>query len=203
MRIRYIVAIVPSLVILSVSGIHNMMTWRVIEIKVGGMKRALHIVTIAFVVAMLGYNANYISDLYRRYTPIAFLSGALDRDSYILKHRPEYALFRYANIHLNKNSKILGLFMGNRRYYSDIPINLNEDLFLRAAQEADDPAVILSLLSAQGLTHLMVQRDIFDFWIKNNLDPSKVEIVKRFFNSALIEMIASGGYSLYKISSVP
>jgi len=201
MRIRYIVAAVPSLVILSVSGIHYLASFSEFNVRKGGLKRAVTFMTIAFFIAMMGYNAQYIIDLYDRNTPIAYLSGELDRDSYILKHRPEYALYRYSNTHLKRGDKILGLFLGNRIYYSDIPMTMNENLILRISRDGSSASEIRAMLLAEGITYIMMQRDIFNFWINNNLDAAETIRLREFFKSSLIEIKASDGYSLYRIRS--
>ena len=65
------------------------------------------------------YKCKYIHALYLKVDPIPYISGQIDRDSYIKKFRPEYEVIRYANQHLPEDALILGLFIGNRRYYFD------------------------------------------------------------------------------------
>jgi hypothetical protein len=77
---------------------------------------------------------------------------------------------------------------------------MNEALFLKAIQQAAKPAEIRTFLSSHNITHLMVERDIFKFWAKNNLDPSKIQLLNLFVAVSLIELLESGSYSLYEIT---
>jgi hypothetical protein len=199
MRIRYIVAAVPSLIILSVSGIHTLIARCQSTKPTSMLPRMVKFAGFIAIAAALIYNIHYISLLYQRFTPIDYISGRLSREAYIQKYRPEYAIFRYTNTNLNKNDKILGVFIGNRRYYSDNPIDMNEAILLQAIKTASGPAEIGEVLARQGFTHLIMHRDIFRFWINNNVDESRKRIVRVFMDSGLVELNRSGDYSLLEI----
>ena len=54
-------------------------------------KRLIFNSTVAVIVAgMLLINARYIHALYLKVDPVPYISGQIDRDSYIKKFRPEY-----------------------------------------------------------------------------------------------------------------
>ena len=80
---------------------------------------------IAIVAVMLGLNVQYLISRFKRDQPIGYITKKVSRDEYIQLYRPDYAAVQYANRHLTADSKILGLYMGGRGYYSDIDISFD------------------------------------------------------------------------------
>jgi 4-amino-4-deoxy-L-arabinose transferase-like glycosyltransferase len=118
MRIRYVAPIIPPLVILAVFGLNAIVT--VVTDKYRPVAPGLGVGLISVLLLLLfSTNAAYIFRQFNIVDPFSYLSGRLDREAYIEKYRPEYPVFLFANQHLTKDDKILGLFLGKRRYYSD------------------------------------------------------------------------------------
>ncbi|MFO8053854.1 MAG: glycosyltransferase family 39 protein, partial [Bacteroidales bacterium] len=120
-RIRYFSPILPSLVILSMFGLYNLQTGILHRTRIISepMKK---MVIFCIILAMLALNAFYMADRFKKDQPLAYLTGKVTRDEYIRAYRPEYASYKYANQNLSQNDKIFGLYIGNRGYYSDIPV---------------------------------------------------------------------------------
>jgi hypothetical protein len=188
------------LVILSVSGLHCLMTAaRRNYADRHVLAASVQCAAMAVVVAMMAYNAGYIRQLYQKYEPLSYVTGERDRAQYIGKYRPEYVVYSYANQNLDKNDIILGLYLGNRRYYSNIPLNMTQSIFWKALRAADVPGDITKRLSEKGITHLMMHHGLFKFWVEKGLNPSEIQILNAFLTTSLVELKRNGNYSLYKI----
>jgi len=163
MRIRYIAPIIPPLVILSVFGLYQLKN-AVILARSGLPKRLL--VGSLFVIAllMLGLNAVYIKKQFDIVIPFSYLSGRMDRNAYIAKYRPEYKVIQFANENLSPNTKILALFLGNRRYYSDREMIFGNSVFRKMIKSSDVAAEVSTELKKMGFTHLLIRYDLFNRW---------------------------------------
>ena len=130
---------------------------------------------------------------------VGYLGGRLSREAYIRQHRPEYAVIGYANRHLSGDAKILALFMGNRRYYSDRPLLFDEVLLYRSVIRARSPAMVSDRLKKRGVTHLIVRYDLFTYWAENSFPANKHELLMKFFGEKTALLISEGGYGLYRL----
>ena len=86
---------------------------------------------------MLGMNGAYIWGQFNYVDPMSYLSGRVNRETYIERYRPEYPAIKYANKNLARRSKILGLFLGNRLYYSDREIIFGDGFFRNTVNRAE------------------------------------------------------------------
>jgi len=198
MRIRWIAPIIPPLVILTVFGLKALVatfyqerqsTWRI-----GGAALAL----IAFG-AMFSLNLFYLAGLFRVVAPWDYISGKVTREAYISNFRPAYKLHEYAGRTLPDNALILALFLGHRRYYSQREIIFEETLFADLIRRRDSPHQIAAALSAKGITHLMIRRDLFEKWGAHNFNAKEAVLVQIFFNDRLKLLFSHRGYYLYKL----
>jgi 4-amino-4-deoxy-L-arabinose transferase-like glycosyltransferase len=167
MRIRYIVPAIPPLVILSAMGLHHLgeasTRW------LGGHAHKSLWATAVVGCGVILFNLPYLVAQWRHVDPLSYLQGDLSRDAYVEKYRPEYALYRYANSQLGDEIKILGLFLGNRGYYSKREIVFDISGFKTTVESADVSAAIQESLRAQGVTHLMIDERLFIQWAQTNL----------------------------------
>ncbi|PIP39670.1 MAG: hypothetical protein COX19_07280 [Desulfobacterales bacterium CG23_combo_of_CG06-09_8_20_14_all_51_8] len=178
-RIRYFAPIFPPLVALSMFGLHH------IQGKFLGENSQISIVVkriVVFVIifVMLGLNAKYMVERLNYVRPLDYLTGKLSRDEYIQKFRPEYASMQYANRNLSEEDRILGVYIGNRGYYSDIDIVFSLDLLQNLAAKAKTPKNIAEGLRERGITHLLVNYELFNHWVKNYSLHEK-QMLKDFF----------------------
>ena len=190
--------VLPAFIVLAVTGIYNF------GARVEAMRHPIarftgYMVLAAAVFAMFGLNADYIVKRYRHVEPWAYLSDHLSRDEYIAKRRPEYPLIKYANAHLTPDTRILALFLGQRRYYFDRDVVFNEGWLIKAVKEADSPKAIKQSLQTRGITHLMVRRDLFQQWLPITLTPGEIERLLRFWDSHSRKLRDHKGFELYVI----
>jgi hypothetical protein len=198
MRIRYIAPIVSPLVILTVYGLHKIGGWRMRGAAPRlGAGRPLMLLAAA---GLLAYNAVYVCERFRLVDPWAYLSGRIDRHAYIERFRPEYAAIRYANKHLPAGTRILAIFIGNRRYYSDHPMTCREDLLKEMLADEDSRAGRMPRVAAEPVTHLLIRFDLFQSWVRREFDEGQRQRLRRFWRRQIRPLFAKNGYGLYEIN---
>ena len=196
-RIRYFAPIFPPLVVLSMFGLHHIQ-----ENLAGRNKRICDFVRRAavfgIVVVMLGINAKYIIERFHYVQPLGYLTGKVSRDEYIQKFRPEYASMQYANQHLTRTDKILGVYIGNRGYYSDIDMVFSLKLLQNLAASAKTPKDIADGLRERGITYLLVNYELFNFWAKDYSLHEK-QMLKDFFENLTVTEFSKDRNGLLRV----
>jgi len=202
MRIRYIAPVIPPLVILATLGLQQITTalarrwpqrnnW-VLPGAIFIMIAAIFVVNLSYIVRQFHYVA-----------PFSYIGKKIDRDAYIARYRPEHTIYRYANKHLPDEVKILGLFLGNRRYYCDRDLRFGNNLFRKIIRGADSSTTILAQLQRRGFTHLLIRYDLFNRWAANQFDDNEKEILASFSRLSLKSLISEDGYGLFELGSSP
>jgi len=199
MRMRYVAPIIPPLVILAVMGLRTIVTHSrkkfspvIARVSIG--------VTLAVLLGLFMINTAYIYRQFKIVDPFSYLGGQLDRHAYIEKYRSEYPVIQYANVHLLGNDKILALFLGKRRYYSDREIIFKVGVFRRAVKKAQSANEIAADLKNSAITHLIIRFDIFKPWSKAVFDNRQKEMLRTFYDSNLKLIFTKGGYGLYQLN---
>jgi hypothetical protein len=192
MRIRYVLVIVPPLVVLLVCGVFNVY---------------LRVKRPAFLfVALLGFAAwhgiylcKYVADA----EPAGFLTGQESRAEYLTRKLPEYAAFEHINRQTPAQAKIYLLFAGRRAYYcernyfhdgGDLPGFLVA--FVRAAKSADE---IGRSLTEKQITHLMAREDLLSRFLTHNLTPEQARLWNEFASRDLELEFRANGYAVYQV----
>jgi len=200
MRIRYISPIIAPLIILSVLGIHEIIT--VIKKKYSGNTRALlKGFVFVFVAFLVSLNAAYIIKQFNIIDPIRYITGRLVRDEYIEKYRPEYAAINYANNNTPDNAKIMCMFLGNRSYYSDREVVFRYDLVPKAALREYSSEKILIDLKKRKITHLLIRYDLFSKWLQDNYSEMEKEVINKFFKKHTSLLFSKNGHGLYQLKN--
>ena len=200
-RIRYVAPIIPPLVILATLGLHH------ITRAVAGRKAtqpawivAGSLILIATII--LSFNAAYIWKQFLYVDPFSYISGRVSRDAYIAKYRPEHSIHQYVNRHLPDNIKILGLFLGNRLYYSQRDLRFGVKEFKKIVNRVDSERNVLSELRRRNYTHLIVRFDLFNQWTNTQFDNSKKIILKTFFDNHVNHILSKDGYGLFELRHI-
>jgi 4-amino-4-deoxy-L-arabinose transferase-like glycosyltransferase len=200
MRIRYVAPIIPPLVILAVFGLHAIVTFVMDKFRPAAPVLRVGLTSVLLLV-LFSANAAYLSTQFNIVDPFGYISGRLDREAYIEKFRPEYPVFLFANHHLTKDDKILGLFLGKRLYYSDREISFDTGLFRKTVKRAQSAESIASNLKNSGFTHMVIRIDIFKSWTRAVFDARQNERLQHFLNSNIRLLFAKGGYGLYQLTT--
>jgi len=197
-RIRYFAPIFPPLVILAMFGLHHIQEDLLGKNhKISCFVKRLSVVSIILI--MLGLNAKYMLERFNYMQPLGYLTGKVTRDEYIQKFRPEYLSMLYANRNLNKNDRILGIYIGNRGYYSDIDIMFSLDLLQKMAAKAKSSKDIAEGLSELGISHLLVNYELFNFWV-NKYSLHEKQMLKDFIEIYTIQEFSKDGSGLSRIN---
>lgn len=201
MRIRYIAPIIPPLVILSMFGLHNIVTF-FHKYKDNHAGSAVNVIISLIFTAMLLYNINYLIGQFHYVQPFQYIFGKVNRDTYITRYRPEYPVIQFANHHVDKKAKVLCLFLGKRGYYMDfshkfyVPSNKNST-FSQLVTGVSSPAAIQQILHKSGYRYILLRDNLTNSWL-DSLQQQK-EIAVFFFQHHLSLIYSAGGYSLFQI----
>ena len=196
MRIRYMAPAIPGFVILSACGCH-----RFTEVAMRLPRKWLNIglrsaLSLVILVGLL-LNAFYLAHLFKRYIPLQYVSGQISRDDYIERFWPEYRVLRFANHQLPDDAMVLGVFMGNRGYYSDRSIRFSNDLLTDYIKNSQTPEEIRNRLTESGYSHVIVQTELFNHWGLSTLDPAEKERAILFFNQEIKQLFQHSRCILY------
>jgi len=204
MRIRYVAPVIPPLVILSVYGLNN--AWQYIESrtkKAGtGSVFIFKLLLILCIMTCFMLNLFYIFDRYQYLRPIQYITGKISPQAYIQRYWPEYGVFRYANSHLSQKAKILGLYIGKRGYYIDRDITFDYNLLYDAARTSRDAYEIAKKLNEDGITHLIVNYQLFNFWVNKNLSADALKRLSIFFVQNVKRLYRKDGVGIYELKPV-
>jgi 4-amino-4-deoxy-L-arabinose transferase-like glycosyltransferase len=196
-RVRYFSPILPPLVVLSMFGLYNIQKPDGLGARLSGTAQKW--VVFAVVAVMLGMNAAYMVERFKKDRPLDYLSGKLTRDEYIQMFRPEYAAFQYANTNLEPDAKIFGLYMGGRGYYSDRYIAFPDALLHKAAGEAASGKDVAATLTGSGFTHILMNYSGFNLWLKEAASDHDRQVLRQFFESHVDVLFSRDGYGLFEI----
>jgi len=192
MRIRYILPLVPPLVILLVYGIHNIYL------------RIRHPSFLAVSVTLLWlWNGIYLWNHVGAVSPWDYLRGREGREAYLSRMLSDYPAIRYANQTLPSTSKIYFLFTGRRVYYSERDYfhdpGDNAWVLARMIQTAQDAKDLRLKLAQSGATHLLVREDLLQRFLNDNLAPEQLRLWSTFAQGHLQGLFHARGYSVYQI----
>jgi len=195
MQIRFLLPILPLLIILTVTGIKQVMDFT-------GTKS----IVATGVALLLSLNLVYLIYYFKEKEPLPYLKGMITRDEYLLKHQRGYTAIRYINQNLPLQAKILMVYTGDRGYYIEREYYYNSYLSgqpLREPIEGSKNALdVARKIKGTGATHILMDERIFDEFIENNLDERQKLLYYDFLKGYLTKLHASDGYILYEISGV-
>lgn len=198
MRTRYIAPIIPALVILSVIGVFRLK--KVIQEEcTDKTKRFYTCFAIVSLILFMLINVNYFINQFKYVKPFDYICSELSRDEYITKFRPEYPVIMYANKNLPKNSIILGIFMGNRRYYSDKEMIFNDRLLSQTNGTAKSSKILFDTLKKKSITHILIWESYLIQWMRLNYSNKDLIDLHKFFNNYTTKIYSSRGYTLYQL----
>ena len=169
MRIRYILSIVPLLVILLGYGVFNVYL---------SIKRPA--ILFAALLCFAGWHGSYLWKYAADAEPAAYLLGDVSRAQYLTRRLPEYLAFDYINRETPARAKIYLLFIGRRGYYcerdyfhdgGDLP-----GFLLGAIRAAKNAEQIEQSFRQKQITHLMAREDLLAGFLTNNLTPDQTRL---------------------------
>jgi len=150
-------------------------------------------------------NACYILDQYKYVDPFNYLDGSLSRDEYISRYRFEYPAMRYINENLPADARILFIYLGKRGYYCDreyvFDMNKDRSTLRQLVKRSDRPEKIAGGLKEMGITHLFINYDIFERWVKTNFSNKEQKLLGEFFKKHLKPLFLKWGYGISQLEN--
>jgi hypothetical protein len=200
MRIRYISPIIPPLVISSILGVRKIVD-SVLALRARYARNIGIAVAFLIISFSLSLNAHYIFTQYRYVDPFSYLSGAVSRDEYIEKYRPEYPVIRYINKNVNPHARVLFVFMGNRGYYCDreyvFDMIQNTSTLHQIVKRSECPRAVLLGLKRINITHLLTNWGILNKWMPDNFGERDRGILRDFFRQHAKLVYFKRGYGFF------
>ena len=190
MRIRYVLPIVPPLVILAVYGVFNVY-----------LRIRRPVLIFAGLVFFAAWHGGYLWRYVQDASPLAYLSGVESQAAYLARKLPEYPALQYINGSTDPSAKIYLLFVGRRAYYcereyfhdgGELP-----EFLVGAIRGAKSPEDIAETLRRKQITHLMAREDLLSRYLFHTLSPAEVVVWNQFVQSTLQPKFRDGGYAVY------
>jgi hypothetical protein len=147
----------------------------------------------------VGLNIAYLVGQFRLVDPISYLQGDVSRDEYIQRFRPEHAALIFANRHLPEDACILGLFNGNRIYYSEREILCDNESFKSAVHASQSSEDLVQRLKSRRISHLLVRLDLFSQWAEAQFELNEKAVLMSFFKDTLLPLYQDHGYALFAV----
>jgi hypothetical protein len=192
LRVRYILPLVPPLVILLVYAIHNIY-----------LRISRPVYLFAAMILLVAVNGLYLWRYVELVSPLNFLAGQESRSEYLTRVMPDYRVMRYANENLPAAARIYLLFMGRRAYYCEREYfhdgGDNAALLVGLIGDAKESADIEIGLRKRGLTHLMVRTDLLLTYLKNNLTGENSGMWNGFVRAHLRTVYQDESYAVLEI----
>ncbi len=202
-RIRYIVPVLPFLIILSILGLYNIKSYLM---TLRCYSRMATFFPTLLLLAALSLNGLYMVRYWQKIRPLQYLSGQTDRTAFITRFWPEYTLINWANKNLAQSSTILAVFLGNRGYYFDRPVEFDlksgRSLLCSTIKEQDSAKNISDSLTKSGISHILLRKDLFGTWCWEHLDAMERKRLTDFFNNHTQELNATSTHSLFALKKI-
>jgi hypothetical protein len=188
---RYLLPTLPLIVILVVLGFRNLRS----TAKLAWLANLL-------MAALIVFDGAYMAGLYKRYEPLAYLSGAMTREQYLEKKLPDYKTVSYANRTLPKDALVMFLFTGDRGYYweRDYYYGGREGVFLKQFLKTSSSGVeLLGKFTSTGATHLFIHEALLAKFINDNFSEREKKVLMDFFNGHTVRLYAANGFAIYAL----
>lgn len=190
-QIRYLIPIFPFLTIY----IGAILTYY-------RRKKLIYCLLLFLIFGGLAFNGWYVFHDYINVKPISVAIGKEDRDVFLERMLPSYAMFNFINRQLPQNSKIFLIYMKNwtflcdKECYSD---SMFESYTLqKILSQASTPANVFVKLTENGFSHLLF--DIkYIYGRMSTLTPAEQNLLRTFTNEHLELVRADQSYLLYRI----
>lgn len=201
LRIRYIVPIMPPLVILSMYGVRSLFVI-FFENNKATFYLYFKILVTSIPPCLLAYNAEYIASQFQIVNPLPYLRAELTREQYISHFRPEYPAIQFTNT-LPEQSRILAVFLGNRGYYFDRPVDFDMkeggSMLYNVIRQVRTEKQASELLKKQNISHLLIRLDLFTQWIEQQPEPVAKERLKFFLQTETRLLFEKNGHGVFQL----
>jgi hypothetical protein len=201
-RARYILPVIPFLAILSVMGINNLFGW--ISEKSRTFRNVGIVGIFAVLTVFLLPNVLYMKNYVDTVRPFGYLLGKETRDEFLTRNVASYAVMRYINENLPRDSKIFLMFTGRRGYYLDRSYYCERSFGMNTAkgivEASKSKEGLQSYLNSLGCTHILIRSDLFDKYLRDNFSNEVIigfiDEIRKYWKLVCV----SNGFAVYAIS---
>ncbi len=199
-RIRYILPVLPVLVVLTVYGLRE--TW----IFLGRHLRyeAAFIPFFCILAFSLYLNAAWAYGYWQKTNPLPYLLGRETREAYLTRSLDHYEAMTFINRNLPADSRILFLFAGNRGYYCDrdyfYHTYYSGEILKPVLAKSHSPLEIREALKKLKATHILTREKLLTDWLAHTFPADKLLIWQDFVKYYLKPCYRGHGFTLYEIN---
>lgn len=196
-RLRYLIPVYPFLLVLSVHGLHGLG-------RTG--KRWGAYTAAALVGVILTFNLYLILPLYSASSPLAFISGRLDRSMYLRLKIHDYDAYEFMNRKLPQSSKVMFLYTGNDGYYLDREY-FYDSYYLgytikNILKQSSNGGQVAYELKKMGITHLFINWYFLHLNFQNSMSPEERALFLEFATDYLRPMYVTGDEVVYALKGI-
>jgi len=201
-RIRYILPVVPVVVILSVMGLVNIFEW-------GGkrppvLKNIIYLGTAAAFIALMTLNGLYVKNYYQSIRPMSYVLGRESKDDFISRHLIGYPAVKFINTHTPPEARIRLILFAGRGYYLDRPYEEGPDYGMsdikQIVEHCQDDGAFQSYLQSLNCTHLLVRTALFEKFLRDNYNDQTRQLLVQRMQNALRMIFDQEGCAVYEIA---
>ncbi|PIE71036.1 MAG: hypothetical protein CSA22_04740 [Deltaproteobacteria bacterium] len=202
-RVRYMAYALPAMTMLSVYGGFNL--WRVASsASHRWMKFTLKTIYYAFIVAGALWSVSYAAHLYMYVDPLAYISGAVDRDAYISRYRFEHPATQFINQHLPENAVLYNILLGKRGYYLNrkyIPdVTGHTDQIRKLIGQQGSPESLIAAFQRMGVTHWVINERLFMKRVNATYSEKQLRVLRAFFFTYMERLYQDRWVGVYALS---
>jgi len=177
-QVRYLLPVFPCLSIVTVIGIHHLVSWLRASSR-PAMRRTGAYAVFLSVALLLSMNVAYLVRHVKKIDPMPIVSGQETRDTYLRRMLPHYHAVEYVNRKLPADAIVFTMFLGRRGYYLDRTYR-NEPQFgaatlHRLIRAAETPEAFSRAVSDLGASHLLIRIDVFHRYLNDNFTPDQIQ----------------------------
>jgi len=191
-QIRYLIPVFPFLAIMTA---YVLSYYR--------RRRAVFGVLVVLIVGSLGFNGYHIVKDFLKIRPVGVITGFENREAFLNRMVPAYAMFQHVKTQLPEDSKIFLVYMKNLGYLCDRPY-YSDSMFesytiQKILAQSSTPSEVYVSLKERDFTHILYDID----YISGNMSTFSAQQKDLFsaFQKKYLELIKAenGRYYLYRL----
>ena len=200
-RTRYILPVIPFLVILTVMGMVNIFVWLTAR---ESLLRKIYMSGLAiFLIALLTMNIIYIKKYYLKIDPINYLLKKESRDDFIVRHDSSHLAMMYINKNTHGDSRIRLILLAGRGYYLDRIYQEDPssgmDTIRGLVTASSNDKTFQNYLNSLGCSHMLIRYDLFQQYLYDNYLPAIVNQISQRMGKFLEIVYNANGYAVFKL----
>jgi hypothetical protein len=159
---------------------------------------------VVLIAGSLGYNGYHVVKDFLKIRPLGVVAGLEDRNAFLDRMIPSYAMFRYVNTHLGEDSKLFFIYMKNLGYLCDRPY-YSDSMFesytiQKVLTQSETSTDVYDWLKERGFSHILYDNRYVSGELSTFSAPEKDLFFA--FQKTYLELIKTekGRYYLYQLA---